>query len=289
MRGARFAVSALRTPILAALALLISLPGASRAQDQDWRTVAPENLLVIDTVHGRILVELDPRVAPLHVARIRTLADQGFYDGLKFHRVITGFMAQTGDPQGTGLGGSDLPPVPAELSFRRGSAEGFVAVENSGTGLRGLFGVLPVITQPDAQMIVNADMKVAAQPLFCPGVAGMARSNDLNSANSQFFLMTGVGASLDGGYTAFGRVVSGMDAVRALRAGSQAANGRVDDPDVMVRARTAAALPPEERPQVRVMDPRSPAFAPVIETTRQARGAAFGICDLTPPVEVSGG
>ncbi|RZJ44048.1 MAG: peptidylprolyl isomerase, partial [Brevundimonas sp.] len=88
------------------------------AASADWRTVAPENLLVIETAKGRILVELSPQAAPQHVARIRTLAARGFYDGLKFHRVIANFMAQTGDPLGTGLGGSDLPDVPGEFSFR---------------------------------------------------------------------------------------------------------------------------------------------------------------------------
>lgn len=276
---------------LSVLAASVALASAAPAMAQvaEWRTVAPENLLIIDTVHGRILVELDPAVAPLHVARIRTLADQGFYDGLKFHRVISGFMAQTGDPLGTGQGGSELPDVQAELSFRRGRNDPFVLVPNSGAGERGLFGVMPVITQPDAQMFVTADMKTGAQGLFCPGTAGMARANDVNSANSQFFLMTGANTSLDGLYTPFGRVVSGMDAVRAIRTGSSAANGRVDNPDIMVRARTAAALPENERPTVRVMDPRAPGFAAVVEAARQAQGSAFGVCDIMPPVEVTGG
>ena len=85
----------------------------------DWRTVAPENLWVIDTTKGRILVELAPRAAPNHVARIIALTERGFYDGLKFHRVIPNFMAQTGDPEGTGAGGSDLPDVKGEFEFRR--------------------------------------------------------------------------------------------------------------------------------------------------------------------------
>lgn len=281
----------LSSAVAAALLLTLAAPLAAPAvaQAQDWRTVAPENLLIIDTVHGRILVELDPRVAPRHVERVRALADQGFYDGLKFHRVITGFMAQTGDPQGTGMGGSELPDLEAEFSFRRGPSDPFAAVENAGPGLRGVFGVMPAISQPDAQMYVTADMKTGVQALFCPGVAGMARSGDPNSANSQFFLMTGANTSLDGGYTPFGRVVSGMEAVRAIRAGPEGANGRVETPDLMLRARTAAALPATERPTVRVMDPRSPGFAAVVEAARQSRGSAFGVCDLMPPVEVTGG
>lgn len=77
---------------------------------------ALDNLLYIDLKYGRVVVELLPQVAPKHVQRIKTLASKGFYDGVKFHRVIAGFMAQTGDPTGTGMGGSDLPDLKAEFS-----------------------------------------------------------------------------------------------------------------------------------------------------------------------------
>jgi peptidylprolyl isomerase len=256
----------------------------------EWRTIAPENLLVIDSSKGRVLVELEPRAAPGHVERIRTLADSGFYDGLKFHRVIAGFMAQTGDPQGTGEGGSDLPNIPAELTFRRGRDSGFVPVANAGQGLRGLMGTLPVVTQPDAQMFVTADFKVDAGGLFCPGVAGMARASAMDSANSQFFLMMGLNANLNGAYTTFGRVVSGLDVIKALKAGPASTDGAVtDNADTMTRVRIAAALPEAERPTVRVMDPRAPAFAQLVETTRAAKGVGFNICDLQLPAEVTGG
>ncbi len=76
----------------------------------------PENTLVLETTKGKVLIELRPDLAPLHVERIKTLARQGFYDGVPFHRVIAGFMAQTGDPTGTGTGGSDLPDLKAEFN-----------------------------------------------------------------------------------------------------------------------------------------------------------------------------
>lgn len=265
--------------------------GAALAQTAapEWRTVAPENLLVIDTAKGRILVELEPRMAPRSVERVRTLADQGFYDGLKFHRVIEGFMAQTGDPEGTGAGGSSLPDIEGEFQFRRGRDLGFVNLVTGATGQLGLAGSMPVFTQPDAQMMVTADFKTAGQAIFCPGVAGMARSQDPNSANSQFFLMTGINDSLNGQYTPFGRVLAGLDVVRALKPGSATANGRVEDPDLMTRARTAAALPERQRPAVRVRTPASPAFAAMVEQVRAERGTRFTICDLQPIVEVTGG
>lgn len=255
----------------------------------DWRTVAPENLLIIETAKGRILVELDPRVAPLSVERIRTLADRGFYDGLKFHRVVEGFMAQGGDPLGTGRGGSDLPDVPGEFHFRRGRDMGFALVDQAEAGLWGVIGSMAVITQPDAQMMVTADFKTDGQALFCPGVAGMARNNEPNSANSQFFLMMEANGSLNGMYTPFGRVIDGMTVVRSLNAGTEAQNGAVENPDVMTRVRTASALPEGQRPTARVISTTSPAFAAFVQQTKAARGAQFNVCDAQPPVQITGG
>lgn len=274
---------------LLAAAAVSMIAGGAVAQTAEWRTVSPENLWVIDTAKGRVLVELEPRVAPAHIERIRTLTQQGFYDGLKFHRVIPNFMAQTGDPKGTGEGGSELPDLKGEFSFRRGRDSGFVAVENSGPGVRGVMGSLPIITQPDAQMFVTADFKVGASGLFCPGVAGMARAGSPDSANSQFFLMTGQNDNLNGGYTTFGRVVQGLDVVKALKAGSDAEDGKVADPDVMTKVQLASALPESQRPTVRVAVPGSPAFNAAVEAARTARGAQFGICDVQPVVEVTGG
>lgn len=269
--------------------LAATVPAAAQTATPEWRTVAPENLLVIDTAKGRILVELEPRMAPLSVERVRTLADQGFYDGLKFHRVLVDFMAQTGDPLGTGEGSSDLPDIEGEFQFRRGRDLGFVNLVTAQAGLLGFAGSMPVFTQPDAQMMVTADFKTAAQALFCPGILGMARSQDPHSANSQFFIMTGVNEGLNGLYTPFGRVVAGLDVVRALKPGSEAANGQVEDPDLMTRARTAAALPERQRPVVRVRTPASPVFAAAVEQVRTERGARFTVCDIQPIAEVTGG
>ena len=277
-----------------AAALAILSPAAAAAQTpaapaaSDWRTVAPDNLLVIDTSKGRVLVELEPRAAPNHVLRIRTLAERGFYDGLTFHRVITGFMAQTGDPEGTGEGGSDLPDLEPEFTFRRGRDAQFAPMPNAGAGILGTVGSLPVVTQPDAQMMVTADFKVDAGGLFCPGVAGMARAGAPNSANSQFYLMMGANDSLNGLYTAFGRVVSGLDVVNQLKAGAEASNGSVENPDVMTRVRLASGLPEAQRPTVRVLDARSAAFTAHVDQVRAQRGSQFSICDVQPVVEVSG-
>jgi cyclophilin family peptidyl-prolyl cis-trans isomerase len=103
----------------AALSLLAALPAAAQQRQAD-----PQNTIYLDTKDGRVTIRLRPDLAPKHVEQIKTLTKQGFYDGIVFHRVIPGFMAQTGDPTGTGTGGSKLPNIPAEFTqepFKRGS------------------------------------------------------------------------------------------------------------------------------------------------------------------------
>ena len=269
------------------LSLVVALCLSASAAMAADTPADPENTLYLDLKDGRVVINLRPDLAPAHVARVKELVRKGFYDGLKFHRVIEGFMAQTGDPQGTGQGGSDLPDVAGEFAFRRAPGGGFAGVGAAPTGGQmGLSGSMTVLTQPDAQAMVNADFKVPGIGLFCPGTLGMARASSPDSANSQFFIMTGRKDDLNGGYTAFGRVVLGMEAVRALKAGSPAADGRVEgDPDVMTRVRMASSMPEAERPSVRVMDVRSPAFAALVERTRTARGPAFNVCDIELPAQ----
>jgi cyclophilin family peptidyl-prolyl cis-trans isomerase len=139
----------------------------------------PDNLWHLQlSTGGEVVVQLRPDKAPNHIVRIKTLTRAGFYDGLLFHRVIEGFMAQTGDPQGTGQGGSPLPDLKAE------------------------FNDMPHVR----------------------GTASMARANEPNSANSQFFIVLMPTMRLDKNYTAFGRVVSGMNFVDAVERGEPPAN-----------------------------------------------------------------
>ena len=167
-------------------------------EKQQTAAVAPASsgqMLLLDLKDGQVKIRLRPDLAPKHVERITTLANQGFYDGIVFHRVIEGFMAQTGDPTGTGLGGSELPDLAAEFS---------------------------------------------AEP-FKRGVLGMARSQDPNSANSQFFIMFEQGDFLNGQYTVFGEVVEGMEHVDKIKKGAANRNGKVTDPDKIIRLRTEGA------------------------------------------------
>jgi len=252
---------------------------------RDWRSVAPDNLLIIDTNKGRILVEMTPEAAPGHVARIRLLAKAGFYDGIPWHRVIDGFMAQTGDPLGTGEGQSWHPDLKAEFTFRRDAQTPFAPVAAPAGALIGFMQSLPVQTQPDAVMATTADRKVHAWGLYCPGVAGMARDDAPDSANSQFFLMRQPYPALEKRYTIWGRVVSGLDVVRALKF-SPNPDGIVTDPDRMTRVRVAGDLAQGERPSVRVLSTDSAGFRTLVERTRAARGADFSACDIDLPVAV---
>ena len=177
--------------------------------ESDWRTPDPDDLLVIDTNKGRIIVELSTATAPLSVARIKALARQHFYDGQTFFRVIESFMDQTGDPKNTGDGGSTLPDLKGEFTFRRDRNTPFVVVSRPDGGEVGFVGALPVESQPQAIMALTADGKATAWARFCEGVAGIARAAGVDSANSQFFLMRSAYPSLEQRYTGFGRVLVG--------------------------------------------------------------------------------
>ena len=156
----------------------------------------PENTLILEIEHGTVTIALRPDLAPKHVEQIKALVRRGFYNDVPFHRVIEGFMAQGGDPTGTGTGGSDLPDIPAEFSP-------------------------PGVAR------------------FQRGTCGMARTSDPNSANSQFFIMFAPASSLDGQYTIWGQVTSGMEAIDKIKRGA-GMSGMVQGPDRIRAMRVAA-------------------------------------------------
>jgi peptidylprolyl isomerase len=150
----------------------------------------PENTIVMTLKNGRVVIALRPDLAPEHVARIKELSRKGFYDGVVFHRVIPDFMAQTGDPTGTGSGGSDLEDLKAEFSAERHSR----------------------------------------------GTVSMARTNNPNSANSQFFICFADAPWLDRQYTVWGQVVEGMEHVDAIKKGGDHNNGAISGaPDKILK------------------------------------------------------
>ena len=149
------------------------------------------NIVYLELKDGKVVIEMKPDHAPKHVKRIKELISEKFYDGLKFHRVIDGFMAQTGDPRGDGTGGS-------------------------GQNIAAEFNSLPHIR----------------------GTVSMARAQDPDSADSQFFICFQESSFLDGQYTAWGQVIEGMEFVDKIKRGA-GSNGMVDDPDKIISMRLA--------------------------------------------------
>ncbi len=152
-----------------------------------------ENTLYLEVPAGRVVIEMRPDLAPKHCAQIKALARRGFYDGIPFHRVIDGFMVQTGCPRGNGTGGS-------------------------GSNLKAEF----------------------SKEKHVRGVCSMARAGHPDSADSQFFIMLDNTPSLDGQYSIWGKVTSGMEYVDAIKKGSPSRNGSVTDPDKIVSFKVAA-------------------------------------------------
>jgi peptidylprolyl isomerase len=255
-------------------------PGQPTAAD--WRTPDPNDVLVIDTNKGRVVVEMVPEVAPKHVEQVRALSHEQFYDGLRFFRVIDKFMAQTGDPQNTGQGGSSKPNVAAEFTFKRGADMPFVLAVDQSVAEIGFVKSLPVETQSMSLAPLSKDQKVTGWALYCQGVAGMARDDNPDSGNSQFFLMRYPYPSLEKRYTAFGRVIAGEDVVRQIKTGEP-----VEQPqDRMDRVRVLADIPEAERPKIRVIDPKGAWFKAELARVKTAKGAQFSACDVDIPVEV---
>lgn len=171
---------------LLSLVAVLAIGGAAMAADL-------ENTLYMDVPAGRVVIEMRPDLAPLHVEQIKRLTRQGFYNGVVFHRVIAGFMAQTGDPTGTGSGGS-------------------------GNKLKAEFSAEPHVR----------------------GIVSMARAQNPDSADSQFFICFAPANFLDRQYTVWGKVTSGMEFIDQIKKGDQARNGTVSNPDKIIKLQVAA-------------------------------------------------
>ena len=186
----------MRKFILYIFSLFIFFNNLANAEESLYMANDPENTIQIELKDGNVIIELLSDVAPNHVNQIKELTREGFYDGVPFHRVIPGFMAQTGDGQfGNGTGGSSKPDLMQEF--------------NSTSPVR--------------------------------GTVSMARTQDPNSANSQFFICFGSTPHLDGQYTVFGQVVSGMEYVDNIKEGS-GSNGEVSDPDLMISVKVLSDI-----------------------------------------------
>lgn len=182
--------------LVAALSVTLSVFAAAENSGESAIEVKdPENTLVMQLKDGDVIIEMYPDAAPKHVARIKELVRQGFYNGLKFHRVIDGFVAQTGDPRGNGTGGSGLQ-LKAEFNDRHHGR----------------------------------------------GAVSMARGASQDSADSQFFICLTDQSYLDGKYTLWGQVISGMEYVDNIKKGNPVANGIVENPDKIISLKVLADI-----------------------------------------------
>jgi len=258
----------------------------SEAPDEAWRTLDPENTVLMDLPTGTVYVELRPDLAPVNAGRIRELVREGFYDGLRFHRVIEGFVAQGGDPKGDGTGGSDKPDIEAEFTRALAEFPEFTVVGRDRVAAQvGFLDGLPVAAKPSSLRSFLVDAEVPMWGIHCPGTMSMARATNPNSANSQFFFVIGdARLSLDRRYSVWGWVVHGMKHSRRIARGEPP-----ERPTPIVRARIAADVPEEERPEILVFDTSNPRFKDYLVATGKIEdGLVRDMCDISVPVKVDG-
>ena len=253
------------------VAAWILLAGGAAAA-QAWRPLDPDNTLIVDTTKGRIVVEMRPEFAPLAVARVKLLARAHVYDGLLFHRVIDHFVDQTGNPNNHDGGVSANPDLAPEFTFRL-DPSAHSAVRTTGDAVDGFVGAAPF--EGEAASARRADGTLRAWGAYCPGVAGMGRQEAPGSANSEIFFMRDAARRLDHDYTVWGRVVAGLDVVRAVAVGEPPAH-----PDRMLKVSVMADLPPADRPRLEILDD----LKPLIDAARATKGADVSICDIEVPV-----
>lgn len=249
-----------------------------QASPDNWRQAEPENLLVLETTKGRIIVEMLPQAAPAHIKQFRTIASEGKWDGTIFHRVIDDFMAQGGDIRAMNGEGSGLPNLKGEFTFR--AKPGEMEINTIGpldSASSGLYMGFPIATQAQFLAELTGDSSVERWIPHCPGVVSTARTDDPNSANSQFFLMRHQADHLDKKYTAWGRVVDGFDVVRAIKKGPSPNGTPIADPDVLEKAYMMSDLPEGEQLDVWVQRSDTPEWT---ERLAEADQSGTDICDV---------
>ena len=258
------------------------------AQSDTWREVAPENLILITTVHGVTAVELNTDFAPEHAKRLRTLVKAGFYDGEYFYRVIDGFVAQGGvqhdERMGdwSGIANENDRPVRQDVMTPLGNADLFAPrVGHSADGF--------AMAQDD-----ELDREWL---LHCPGAMAMARDNDPDSGGTEFYIALAPQRYLDRNLTVFGRVIDGMQYIQKLERGDRAIeSGVIQLPrtgDKIISMKMASDLPEDERPTYLVQRPGTDTFE-ASKTARRVRTAEFfyrkppevlDICSFDVPVK----
>ena len=266
------------------VATIVAVPGlavgAALNGYHDWKPADPANTLVIDTTKGRIFIELHPEMAPRAVDRIKLLARRGTYDGLLFHRVIPGFVAQTGDPGNHDGGKTELPNLAPEFTFRLPAAVARTVAARPAGLSEGFVGAMPYVSVSETAVPKHDDGSLYAWATQCAGIFAMGRDEALDSANSEIYLMLASWPGLDHNYTPAGRIISGLDVARSLAVGEPPAH-----PDAMVKVQVLADI--SDAPHIDVLDTGGKDFVRLIKRARARRGADFSVCDVDVPYRIT--
>jgi len=265
-----------------------------------WRDVSPDNLVIIETRYGQVVVELAPDFAPGHVARMRKLLAAHFYDGKTFYRVIDGFVAQGGADQDTSATADapvnpqilkDWPQLKAEFDGALPKTDTFTPLGN------------PDLQAPEVGFVNG--FPVGYDPkdnrywiLHCPGTFAFARDNDPDTATTEFYITIGQTRRLDRELTAFGRVLFGMQYLQKLNRGDPDVDaGVIQDPsqrDPILQMTLAADMPAKDRPRYQVLKTDTPYFAQSVEKRRHPAPEFYhglslpnlDICSVPVPVRL---
>ncbi len=260
------------------------------AANSEWRQPDPENTVYLDTPEGRIVIELNTRFAPATVKQFKRLIREGFYDGLRFYRVIDGFVAQGGD-------GSDLdqeltqPTLPAEFEHTTNGLN-FVSAQKGDlfADETGFIDGFPAALDTETK---------TSWLTHCPGTVAMARNNEPDSGSTDFYIVIGQAPRyLDRNLTVFGRVIHGMDIAQKINRGPSNANGIIENSDAqtsMLKAKVAADLPAEQRLNIKVMSTNHQSFTELMDSRRNRTHeffhhrppAVLDVCQVPIPVEIN--
>ncbi len=238
-------------------ALLAALT-VSQSSASEWRDIDPENLVIMDVSHGRVLIELSPQFAPRHAERFRALVRSKFYDGQSFYRVIDGFVAQGGIGEGDDKKSAEWPAIKAEFDRSTGND-----IKFSPLGSPDLFA--GQVGHVDGFPTGRSPKEKRMWVLHCPGTLAMARDNDPDTGGTEFYIPIGhAPRRLDRNLTAFGRVLDGMQFIQKLNRGDpKVESGVIQDAekrDPIIRVQMAADLLEADRPRIQVMDTMSNSF-----------------------------
>ncbi len=255
------------------------------AAPEEWRTFDQEDLLYIEVATGTAVVALSDVLAPGHVKQVKTLARQGFYDGLSFYRVIDGFVAQGGDPFEERDIGDAKASLDAEFEEALSSMEATHVVSEGVDGYASTVGFargLPVGLDREAETVWH---------LHCVGAFAFGRNDDRDSASTEFYITLQPQRYLDRNLTVFGRVIDGMDHIQRLRRNAPPETKDDDVGEEIITMRIGVDLPPEKQVQLEILRSDSNAFAEYWESRRNRPESFFhfrhnyvDICQLPMPI-----